>query len=181
MNRRISLFIVFGILVLFGAWYVIAPLYIAKTPETKVATIIKPSEPLEPKFLRGHWTMLFFGYMRCPKVCPKTLNTVREAWNMFPDGQAPARFVFANITAAEHGELQEFLHNYRADFTGLTNNDPDMQYLYDKLHIFAQEQGTEINHTAALMLIDPQGRLVAIFTPPFTAQEIAADLRQIIS
>ncbi len=178
MNRRISLFIVLGICVLFGIWYVIAPLYTDQAPQTKVATIVKPSEPLEPKFLRGHWTMLFFGYMRCPKICPKTLNTVRETWDMFPT--PPARFVFANITPADHNELQEFLHNYRSDFYGITNDDPDMQYLYDKLHIFAQEQGQEINHTAALMLVNPQGRLVAIFTPPFTAQEIAADLRQIV-
>ena len=55
-----------------------------------------------------------------------------------------------------------------------------MQYLYDQLGIYASEQDDGvIDHTSALMLIDPQGRLTAIFTPPFTAQELADDLNSI--
>lgn len=176
MNKRVTIFVILGSVTLFGAWHLIAPLYKHPTPRTAVASVVQPSMPLEVKSLRGHWTLVFFGYMNCPKICPRTLGLVRDAWNTYPTNKIPARFVFANITPCDNNDLKEFLHNYHAEFRGLTNDDPDMQYLYAKLGIYAEEQGTEINHTAALMLIDPQGRLSAIFTPPFTAQELVADL-----
>lgn len=179
MSRRLTISIILSAVIIFGIWYFIAPLYKYAPPQTAVATVLKPSTPLDTQFLRGHWTMVFFGYMHCPKICPRTLGLVRDAWNMYPNNKAPAKFVFANLTDTNNSDLQEFLQNYHADFRGITNDDPDMQYLYEKLNIFAEEQGTEINHTAALMLIDPRGRLRAVFTPPFTATQLVADLNVI--
>jgi protein SCO1/2 len=36
-----------------------------------------------------------------------------------------------------------------------------------------------MDHSAALLLLDPDARLVAVFTPPHDARAIAADLRSI--
>lgn len=177
MVKKLSLLISVGSLALFAAWFVVSGFYKSTKPDTVAATVLKPTKPLQAKFLRGHWNLVFFGYMQCPKICPATLALVREAWNMFPTQQQPARFIFANITPCDLGELQEFLRNYNVDFIGLTNDNPEMQYLYKELGIFANEQGAVIEHTAALMLIDPQSRLRAIFTPPFTAGQLFSDLK----
>ena len=40
-------------------------------------------------------------------------------------------------------------------------------------------RGYTMDHSAALFLLDPQARFVAVFTPPHDARAIAADLRAI--
>lgn len=182
MKTRLIIFIVITLLILFCAWQVIMPLYKPAPMRLAVASIVKPATPLQAKFLRGHWTLVFFGYMDCPKICPSMLNLVRDAWNTYQDASPPARFVFANITPSDPQALQNFLHNYHAEFRGIGNDDPEMQHLYEKLSIYsATDQDGTINHTAALMLIDPQARLRAVFSPPFTAEELMADLNTIIN
>lgn len=181
MNKRILMFVVIGLILLLGAWFIIMPLYKHPAPETRVASLVKPSEPLQAQFLRGQWTLVFFGYMTCPKACPEMLNLVRDAWQTYDVQTPPARFVFANITPSDPQALQDWIHNYSASFQAIGNDDPQMQYLYEKLSIYAEtQQDGVITHTTSLMLIDPQGRLRAVFTPPFTADDLVADLNTII-
>src|SRR3546814_9001838 len=34
-------------------------------------------ERFDAKRLRGHWSLLYFGYLQCPDVCPTTLQSLR--------------------------------------------------------------------------------------------------------
>lgn len=197
-------FIGFGIICLLAAWYALSPSINAdkKIPETQLATVLEQkSSPLSPfnlvdsngnkfveKSLNGHWNLMFFGYTTCPDVCPATLSLVREAWQKF-DGKYPARFIFVSVNPIDDNtnHLKEFLGNYHPDFMGLTGPSQEIAKLSQQLNIIAEksiDQDTgisRIDHTAALMLVDPRGRLKAIFTPPLDANAIVNDLNAIIS
>lgn len=170
-------------------------------PATHVASIIRNTKPLTTfaltdtnntpfteHSLRGHWTLLFFGYTRCPDICPRTLAIVRDTWSQF-NKYAPARFVFADISKdpASLRDLKQFVANYNQDFIGISGTPLEMHQLSDQLGIYAQEVlgqdavTARIDHTAALMLIDPQARLRAVLTPPFNAADIKEDLEAIIN
>lgn len=195
--KRTSIYLITFILIclaiLFVLWSYIAPKFKYQPPVTKVASALKPTKPLNSfhlvdvngkefteKSLRGHWTLIFFGYTRCPDICPKTLGIVRDSWNLFTTSHTPipVRFVFADIsrTPIANDELKAFLENYHQDFMGVIGTPDQMHRLSDQLGIYAQQTPDKIDHTAALMLIDPQGRLNAIFTPPFSALDIMHDL-----
>jgi protein SCO1/2 len=49
--------------------------------------------------LSGKWSFLFFGYTRCPDVCPLTLQTLRWAADRIRrnDGEDNVRFVFISV------------------------------------------------------------------------------------
>ncbi len=197
MRKRTGLFL-FGfvcisIAIILAVWMAIKPKFEYVPPHTRVATAFKSQQKLEyfhlydtegniftDKSLRGYWTLLFFGYTKCPDICPSTLNIIRETWNIFAaKGQsAPVRFVFADISSkdATLSELKSFLKNYNQNFLGLHGSDEQMHRLSDQLGIYANQQPQGIDHTASLMLIDPQGQLCAVFTPPFDADDLAHDL-----
>jgi protein SCO1/2 len=187
--RRAMFLLVISLAVFMAAWYFIMPKYHYQPPKTLAATAFKPSKPLtsfslidtngklfNEKSLRGHWTLLFFGYPSCPDICPETLGIVRDAWNL----QSPpaARFVFASIDPdqVEHQNLKAYLHNYNESFIGITGSKEAMTHLRTQLGVFYKQESDRIDHTASLMLLDPHGRLTAVFTPPFTAEAVARDL-----
>lgn len=187
-------FAIFVTLLIILAVSYLKPKYKYEAPATIVATSFKSAAPLKPfaltdttgtqfteKSLRGHWTLIFFGYTLCPDICPKTLGIVRDSWQIFASNNQPppVRFVFADMsrTPVPTAELQHFVQNYNPTFLGLSGPPEQMHQLSDQLGIYVQQLPDKMDHTAALMLIDTQGRLRAVLTPPFTAQDIVHDLQ----
>lgn len=200
-KRNTITFLIFFLLVclaiLIASWRFFAPKFSFAAPQTSIASAFKPNKPLtafnlqdtngqvfNEKSLRGHWTLLFFGYTMCPDICPQMLGIVRDTWNLFSTKQQdiPVRFVFADISSkpVSTAELKQFLENYRHEFIGLSGTAEQMHALSDQLGIYSVQQERKLDHTSALLLIDTQGRLGAVFTPPFSADELAQDLRALI-
>ena len=49
------------------------------------ALLDQAGRPFGPEQLRGHWTLLFFGFANCPDVCPTTLATLAAARKSLAD------------------------------------------------------------------------------------------------
>jgi protein SCO1/2 len=178
--------------ILLAVWYFMQTKYNKPTPVVENATVMQPRKQLEAfnlfdadgnlfdlNSLRGHWNLVFFGYTTCPDICPQTLGTIRDTWSLYsPPSKPPVRFIFASITPITKGDtvLREFLSNYNPEFIGIGGSDNDIKQLSDQLGIYANQLPDKIDHTAALMLIDPQGRLTAVLTPPFYPAILAHDL-----
>ncbi len=174
-------------------YYFLAPHFQYQPPETHIASAIRKPEALhnfiltdtngnkfDQQSLRGKWTLVFFGYMRCPDICPRTLAILRETWQHYNKKRpAPVRFVFAEISATpvSSSELKKFLENYNPSFMGVTGSSVEMRLFSDQLGIYSQQQEDRLDHTASLLLIDPHGRLTAIFSPPFSDLDLVHDLQ----
>jgi protein SCO1/2 len=192
LTRRIMTFTSLGTLAFFGLYYAIAPHYLPSKTATINATLLKPNKPLTnfklsstdgKEFnlnnLRGHWTLMFFGYMGCPDICPKTLALLADTWHIFENKKSyPTKFVFASIdnNVPSQDSLQSFLNNYNEKFSGIYGAQANMHELTTQLGVYAQRQGQIIDHSSALILIDPQARIKALITPPFDAANLATDL-----
>lgn len=190
---RKSIFLIAGFMVFAATYYFLAPQFQYQPPETHVASAVKSSGPLksfkltdtngnvfDQQSLRGHWTLVFFGYTRCPDICPRTLAILRETWQHYDKKHpAPARFVFADIsdTPVTNEELKRFLENYNPNFIGVSGPPAEMRKFSDQLGIYSQLFEDRLDHTSALLLIDPHGRLTAIFSPPFSDLDLIHDLQ----
>lgn len=188
-----SIFLIAGFIIFVATYYLLAPKFQFKAPETHVASVIKPSSPLNPftltdadgktfnqQSLRGHWNLVFFGYTRCPDICPKTLAILRDTWQNYNfKHPAPVRFIFADISTNPIAsvDLKQFLKNYHPSFIGINGSSEEMHKLSDQLGIYSQLQADKLDHTASLLLIDPQGRLTAIISPPFSDLDLLHDLQ----
>lgn len=140
--------------------------------------------------LQGRWTFLFFGYTHCPDVCPTTMTMLNSAKRRFAELQGPvpnAQFAFVSIDPERDTveQLAKFVPYFNAEFVGVTGTPPAIDAFAKQLSIMHlkvepdRPQGYLMDHSAAVLLIDPQARLHALFSAPFDPSSIARDFQQL--
>lgn len=142
-----------------------------------------------PAQLRGHWTVLFFGFTNCPDVCPATLaqlTAVRRRLADLPAAQQP-HVVMVSVDPKRDtpARLAQYVPYFDPSFVGVTGTPATVEALTKRMgvavHVGPERDGTyTVDHTAALFLVGPDGRLAAVFPTPHVADTIAADYRAIV-
>ncbi len=133
---------------------------------------------------RGKAVVLFFGYTYCPDVCPTTLAALSVALRSAPLPGVQVLFVSVDPERDTAASLKDYLGAFNPDFIGLRGDAQAMQPLMRSLGAIAIRQpladgSYTMDHTATLYLLDTRGRLVAVFTPPFVPERLAADFERI--
>jgi protein SCO1 len=132
------------------------------------------------------WSLLFFGYLQCPDVCPTTLQALRVLRQLQPEGSAPLRVVFVSVDPGndrpEH--VGAYLQHFDPTFVGLSGDAAELQRLTAALAVkhveFVDASGRRsIDHTSSVMLIDPRGRAVAALPPPHQPERMLARIEQV--
>lgn len=165
------------------------------------ATVLEAEKPL-PAFslqgpngafgngqLAGKWSFVFFGYTHCPDVCPTALSLLRDVRaRLTADGVAALpQVVFVSVDGARDSRelLDRYVPAFDPSFVGLRGSDEEIAPLVKALGVFYQRHEKEdprnytVDHSAAIYLIDPQGRLAAVFMPPLTPDVMAKDYRAV--
>ncbi len=142
-----------------------------------------------PRDLRGHWSMLFFGYTNCPDLCPTTLTTLAVMERRLRETRAPQlpQVVFVSVDARRDtpAQLAKYVPYFDPHFLGVTAaTQPAIEALARELGVAvalrAQPDGSyTVDHTGAIFVIDPQARVAAILTGPFTADALLADFARL--
>ncbi|MBI5460816.1 MAG: SCO family protein [Gammaproteobacteria bacterium] len=143
--------------------------------------------------LRDRWTFMFFGYTHCPDICPTTLSTLNAVArkiaalpNTPPLASAP-QYVFVSIDPERDTpeQLAKFVPYFNPDFIGVTGTTAAIDALTRQLSVIYlkvasdRPDGYLMDHSAALLLIDPQGRLHALMSPPFDTNLMAQDFQKL--
>jgi protein SCO1/2 len=143
-------------------------------------------QPFTPERLRGHWSFAFFGYTHCPDVCPMSLTMLAQVQRKLvqePDiGQQPQGLFFSVDPERDTPELLSgFVPYFHPDFIGVTGDAEQIKRLTRQLGIVygkVDPEATEgylVDHSAAIILFDPQGRFYALFNVPHDPDKIASD------
>lgn len=132
------------------------------------------AQPFGPERLRGEWSLLFFGYMQCPDVCPTTLSALREMRGLQQrSGGVLPQVVFVSLDPEfdTPEAMAPYLNFFDASFVGAAGSLEALQPLTSALHIMRIEQNQEgaprsIDHTSSVIVVDPEGRAVGALSPP---------------
>ncbi len=140
---------------------------------------------LSAKELQGRWTVVFFGFTHCPDICPTTLSELAQVQKLWVDID-PAlrpRVVFVSVdperdTPEKTGEYAAYFH---PDTLAATLPEPALQAFANSLGMVYMKVDTgagdyTMDHSTALILLDPRGLQAGIIRPPFVPADIAADL-----
>lgn len=141
--------------------------------------------------LQDHWTFLFFGFTNCPSICPTTMATLNQMYQiLLNDKQNPMpRVVMVSIDPDNDTpvRLQQYVSSFNPNFVGAIGSKEDIDQLtsslnivYTKVQTSENPQGYTIDHSGAVLLIDPTGRLISIFSPPLDAATMANDFQLIV-
>ncbi|MBZ0071734.1 MAG: SCO family protein [Thiohalobacteraceae bacterium] len=147
-------------------------------------------QPFDLDRLRGHWTFLFFGYTHCPDVCPTTMATLNAAARRMAELEEPpplAQFAFVSVDPERDTpeQLSKFVPYFNKTFLGVTGTPPAIDAFTRQLGIMHMKVDTDspdgylVDHSASVVLIDPQARFHALFSGPLDPLVIARDYQQL--
>jgi protein SCO1/2 len=137
--------------------------------------------PVSTVEFRGKVIMLYFGYTRCPDVCPTSFSVMAQTLNELDKKELErvvGLFVSVDPERDTVDRLAEYVSYFHPNFIGLTGTQSavaDAAGAYGVQYGFTDASdsamGYIVNHSAAIYLIDRQGKLRFAFpheTPPET-------------
>ncbi|MEY4376715.1 MAG: hypothetical protein RJB26_1265 [Pseudomonadota bacterium] len=154
------------------------------------------------QLLAGQWRLVFFGFTHCPEVCPgamKTLDHVARELAQTPataSGEAPSAPaaavpmpVMTLISIDPRRDTPEVVSNYvrgfNPAFEGYSGSEAAIDELAAAVGVAVMRGAPDesgnymVDHTSAVFVFDPQGRVRGLLTAPLTATNIAHDYRLI--
>ena len=136
--------------------------------------------------LAGAPTLVFFGFTHCPDVCPTTLMTLAQVRQRAALRGLKVLFVSIDPQRDSAPVLGTYVHAFDPAFLGLTGEPGSILALAADFGVAVNRvplPGSDytMDHSAVVFLLDARARVAAIFTPPFEAAALAADLRRAAS
>ena len=206
MNRNIipvGSLVLFGLflLVMLATWLLIKP----PTAPAELVGVLRQQYQLVQPFeltdhhqrrfdennLQGKWSLVFFGYLSCPDVCPLTLNELSIFWRLLqddPDLQTDnlqILFVSVDPTRDSPQALADYIKHFNPEFIAATAPKAQIDSLAQQFgagYIIEEETAPGqylVAHSSAIFLVDPLGRSVATFSQPHYASTLAKQYRKI--
>lgn len=146
-------------------------------------------KPFTEADLQGKWHLVFFGYTHCPDTCPTTLNELALALDKLGAKKQQVDIVFISVDPER--DTPELLKSYVASFdapiVALTGSPDEVKQATKSFRIYyAKHQprpdgGYDMDHSAVIYIMDPQGRFTATLTPDASADAMAQRLEKLLS
>jgi protein SCO1/2 len=141
--------------------------------------------------LHGHWSLLFFGYTNCPDFCPTTLTTLAAVQKRLRAAKAPVlpQVIFVSVDAKRDtpAQIAKYVPYFDPEFIGLTAADqPSIEAVAKKLGVGviihpASDGNYTVDHSGAIFVLNPDARLTAILTGPFSVDALQGDFQRIVA
>lgn len=132
----------------------------------------------------GEWQLIFPGFTYCPDICPDTLQRLAT----ISDELAPAKVILFSVDPERDAaqRLGEYVRYFDERFGAITpqvlsdlpNAALALSVAYAKVPL--PDDSYTMDHSTAMPLIDPDGRLVAFFTEFSDPAVLVADLQLIM-
>lgn len=152
--------------------------------------------------LQDKWTLAFFGFTRCPDVCPTGMATLKQFHTIMGGSPLAANTQVVLVSVDPEHDTPEVIGAYakqfEPSFIGVTGEPSNIQTLAHQLHVVFEAQHraghgdhesheghegheghVDILHSSQIVLFDPQGRLAGFFRAPHNAGDMWLAYQQI--
>lgn len=157
-------------------------------PLPKFSLIDKNGQPFGNDQLKGKWSFLFFGYTHCPDICPVTLQvmgqTLKNLENAGAADQVQAMFISVDPDRDTPEHLKTYAEYFHPNMLAATGTKEALDRLTRPLGIISarieNEKNPEqylVDHSAQILVINPEGKFAAVFGAPHEAKIIAEELQ----
>lgn len=141
--------------------------------------------PFNQQHLQKGWSLLLFGYMQCPDVCPTSLAALSKLQQQLK--KTPVNIVFISVDSQRDKPqaLAQYSQYFNPAFNSATGTQQQLKLICDALGYQFNAQKTSKNYTVAhslsIAIINPQGQFVGRIRPGFDLTATAAQLRNKIT
>jgi protein SCO1/2 len=150
-----------------------------------VELVDETGAPFTPSQLAGRWSFIYFGYTYCPDVCPLALLELAVLKKKLDDEQQETATAYYLVSVDPRRDtperLREYVRYFDPTFHGLTGSLESISALAktaEALFFVPPNQGPDnylVSHSNNFALVNPAGELEALFTPPHSPEQLAAD------
>ncbi len=143
--------------------------------------------------LKGHWSLLFFGYSYCPDICPTTLGVLNGVAKELSGPDAPGKPQIVMITVDpgrdSAAQLADYVPFFNSEFIGVTGGVDALSDLAAQLNVAFQtvEPGSEIDsdsylvaHGSQIVVVDPRGHYTGVLTAPHEVERVVKVLTSLM-
>jgi protein SCO1/2 len=137
--------------------------------------------------LRGEPFAIFFGYTRCPDVCPTTLTDLAALMQKLGPDADRMRFVFVSVDPIRDTPdvLKQYISVFDPRIMGLTGTEDEIATVAKEYRVFYEKVPTKdgdytMNHTASVYLMDSRGEFTGVIDYHEDADTASAKLRRLI-
>ena len=136
---------------------------------------------------RGKVVVIFFGYTHCPDVCPTTLSEMRQVMQILGKDAERLQVLFVTVDPLRDTQqvLSQYVPSFHPTFLGLYGDSAATEKVAkDFKIIYRQSAGKTaesytVDHTAASLVFDQQGRLRLFINYGLGADKIAPDIKKL--
>jgi len=142
-------------------------------------------KPITDADFKGKPFLVFFGYTRCPDVCPTTLFEISEVLRaMGKDAdRIGALYISVDPDRDTPAVMKDYLSSFDPHLRGATGDPKALDAVERGYRVYAKKVPTgdgdySMDHSAIVYLMDKNGRFVAPFNLKRTPQAAADDLKK---
>ncbi len=152
---------------------------ITEAPPGGDFTLHSADGPVSLRDFRGKLVFLFFGYTRCPDICPTSLAFLSQALHDLTARKLEkVRAIMISVDPDQDtpASLKEYVSYFHPNLIGVTGTEQEVAAVaerygaqYYQVELEGSAFGYAVNHSAVTYLITPDGILRFIFphgTPP---------------
>lgn len=137
---------------------------------------------------RGKVVVLFFGFTHCPDFCPTTLADLRDVMKQLGEDAGRVQVLFVTVDPGRDKPelLAKYVPAFHPSFLGLYGDDAATAKVtkdFKIVHALREGQTPEsytVDHTAATLVFDGQGRLRLFHPYGLDAKRIAEDFKVLL-
>ncbi|MGB0937566.1 MAG: SCO family protein [Colwellia sp.] len=148
--------------------------------------------------LLGKWSLVFFGYTSCPDVCPTTLQNFNFIYDDLKGIADNTQILLVSVDPKR--DTQEKLSKYiayfnsefialRADHGTLFPFSRNLGLMYSTDAKSEEDLNYFVDHSASIVLINPEGKVIANFKPEeqlgaipsINGEQFTADYEKVIN
>lgn len=156
----------------------------------KAFHLMSGHDAIDAAKLKGHWHVMFFGFTHCPDLCPTTLSMLNRVVARF-EGHATAPQVWFVSIDPKHDtpvSADHYAKSFNQAFTGLSGSSADVAALAKQMNVAygpvmtmqGGKSSQSMNHSGHLVVINPQGDVVALLTHPSHEDDVYSDLKAVM-
>ena len=135
-------------------------------------------QPFTKTQLNDKWSLVFFGYTSCPDICPTTLQNLNFIYDDLKAIAQNSQVLLVSVDPEHDSQekLAQYIAYFNREFIALRAG-------HEVLFPFARNMGLMyaisgeadnylVDHSASLVLINPAGKIAAIFKPEQVVGEV---------
>lgn len=145
-------------------------------------------KPFSDADLKGKWHLIFFGYTHCPDACPTALNEMSLALDRLGMKRDEVGVVFITVDPERDTPeaLKSYVQSFDAPIVALTGSPEAVAQAAKAYRVFyarhpRSDGDYDMDHSAVIYVMNPEGRFTATFTPDSSADAIVQRLQKLIS